>query len=184
MVPHVTHKRTAPLAAMLAAILLPIGCSSCSNQSTTSSQSQKSPPPGTVAEKEKPKTIGSCIRPPELSDSKENKIAGEISARLAKLPVNAQIKGEYETVVKEDFQKLSDSNAALLLFLRAIECFSKEGVDPLIIRQMVEIVRARWGAAQGISGQEKKLTALERKLIAESPHGKEIMDILRKEDLE
>jgi hypothetical protein len=145
--------------AFLSLTLLNSGCNS-----GTTPGSGKTTNPGPSA---------NCIEVPKVSDEKQKNIAAEIAAKLEKLPVSGDIQGKYDTLVKEEYARLSDDNMALLLFLNAIHCYlndNKVGKDIALL--MADTVRKRWAAKQGFSGTDKKLSPAEKEKINESEYAK------------
>jgi|SRR5579863_913975 len=116
-------------------------------------------------------TTTSCITPPMTTNEIDKKKIVDITAKLDKLQSSGEIKTDFETTLKQNFDKLSDSNAALLLFLNAIDCYLQRGkIGQDIARDMVSVVRARWGAANGLAGTMPTLTPIEQGIIGRSPN--------------
>lgn len=125
------------------------------------------------------KSIDSCIQPPASSVVGEDKVAVEVAAKLAELPIDASLKTEFSKLLKAEFGALSDRNASLLLFLRAIECYLKLGiVGEEIARDLAKMVREEWSAQVGFRGKDGPLTPLEKAFIQKSSESSEILDLL------
>lgn len=111
----------------------------------------------------------SCITPPISSVDSDKKKIVDITAKLDKLQASGELKTDFETTLKQNFDKLNDSNAALLLFLNAIDCYLQRGkVGQDVAREMVAVVRARWGAKNGLAGTLPTLTPVEKQIIDKS----------------
>src|SRR5438552_2149118 len=108
-----------------------------------------------------------CITAPpgHMLSQNDNTIAASLTTDLQKLGVKAgaDLKAEFQSKVDADFDKLSDANVSLFLFLQAIDCYMKNGkIGESIAKDMVAIVRARWGARQGLAGApQPQLTPVE-----------------------
>jgi len=121
----------------------------------------------------------SCINPPKTNVESDKKLITDITAKLEQLQASGELKVDFENTVKQNFDKLSDSNAALLLFLNAIDCYLQRGkVGQEAAREMVAIVRARWGAKNGLSGTLPNLTPVEKQIIGNSPNAPAILSRL------
>jgi hypothetical protein len=115
-------------------------------------------------------TYTSCIKPPPVKSDVDRSAEADIAAKLEKLQASGELKGDFNKVVNTDYDKLSDNNAALLLFLEAIDCLMDRGqIGEAVARQMADIVRARWGAREGLAGIAPTLTPVEKNFINASP---------------
>jgi hypothetical protein len=116
-------------------------------------------------------TATSCITPPITSSESDHTNAVDLSVQLTKIEASGDIKLSFENTVKQNFDKLNDSNAALLLFLNAIDCYLQRGkIGHDVAIEMADVVRARWGAKNGLSGSSPTLSPIERQLIQKSPN--------------
>lgn len=121
-----------------------------------------------------------CITPPLTHSESDRKAAIEISGKLEKIPISGTLKLDFEKTLKSDFDKLSDTNAALLLFLNAIDCYLQRGkVGHEIAKEMAAIVRSKYAAAAGLQGTDAVLTPIERSLIQKSTEADKILGRLR-----
>jgi hypothetical protein len=122
-----------------------------------------------------------CIAPPCVGSYKyqtDEKSALDVSAKLQKIALDAGVKlqDEFKTVLEENFDKMSDSNVALYLFLNAIDCYLKSGkVGQDVAKMMAGTVHTRWGSSKGFAGITPSLTPAERALIAPSPFANQIL---------
>lgn len=115
------------------------------------------------------------ITPPPTSTSADRTNAVEISSQLSKIVNAANITASFDSSVQNNFDKLSDSNAALLLFLNAIDCYLSHGkIGQDVANQMAQVVKQRWGAANGLAGGMPTLSPIEKHIIAESPDSEAI----------
>lgn len=111
----------------------------------------------------------SCVKPPVVETKSDVKAAGDIAAKLEALKVDASLKAEFAQLIESQFAHLSDANAALLLFLSALDCYLQRGAPEFLLKEMTGIVRARFAAAQGLLGAPSdSLTPLERNVISKS----------------
>lgn len=125
-------------------------------------------------------TLEACIQPPAEYVKGEDKVANEITAKLAKLDVEATAKSEFGSTLQANFSKLSDRNVSLLLFLRAIDCYLEQGVvGEELARDFARMVREEWSEQAGFRGTDGPLTPLERGYIQRYEHSDEIFDYLR-----
>lgn len=114
---------------------------------------------------------GSCIQPPEtyVSDS----TALGIALSLERLPITADIKADFKNTLTTHFSTLSDRNAALLLFQRAILCYLQENkAGEVLAKEMMALLREYWSQGRGTT---QSLTDLERADIDRSPYAHEIL---------
>lgn len=113
----------------------------------------------------------SCITPPITSSESDRTNAIEITAQLTKIVTAVDVKTSFQNCVKQNFDKLNDSNAALLLFLNAIDCALQKGkIGQDVAIELAKVVHERWGAKNGLSGTLPTLTPIERQLIQKSPN--------------
>jgi hypothetical protein len=116
--------------------------------------------------------LGLYTAPPTLAKD-QREIGTAIAAKLSKLNSHGDLKVQFKNEVEENFAKLSDSNAALYLFLKAIDCILDKPTDakhpdPLreeLARSMVETVRRKWGAENDVQSASGPLSPFERTLI-------------------
>lgn len=120
-----------------------------------------------------------CILPPPQASKAEQENFLKIAAKVEQLKVDGSLEVKFKTTVNEEWTKLNDDNAALYLFLKAIECFSKKS-DPVsqeAARAMVGIVRDKYGSRLGRSSVGTKLSDYEREQIRRSKYAPEIMPL-------
>lgn len=88
---------------------------------------------------------GPCIKPPPMESSEQNTVAANIAAQLAGAPAGGSLSISYSNIIKESYDKLSDNDKALFLFLTALQCYLHEGqVGAEIARTLAEGVRQKW----------------------------------------
>lgn len=101
---------------------------------------------------------GSCIKPPPMSSEEQNTVAANIAAQLAGAPAGGSLSVSYSNILKETYDKLSDNDKALYLFLVAIDCYLEDGkVGQEIAKQMAQAVQAKWAAKQPLTARSTKL---------------------------
>lgn len=89
----------------------------------------------------------SCITPPPMSTSEQDSIAIGIAAQLASIPVGGSLNTTFSTIVKNEYDRLTDNDKTLFLFLSAIDCYLKEGqVGQDIAKTMAQIVKDKYSA--------------------------------------
>lgn len=127
-------------------------------------------------------TLSSCIQPPVFEVDDQGRIASEVTAKLAEIQLDVSASSKFESLLKANFTKLSDRNASLLLFLRAIECYMQSGqVGEEIAREMAAMVREEWSKQSGFRGTDGPLTPLEEAAIKRSSaYQSEILSLLKK----
>lgn len=136
-------------------------------------------------------TLASCIQPPVTGVKTQDEASREIAAKLANVKLDANAKASFKHVLDAEFSTLSDRNVSLLLFLRAIDCYSKQPrVDPAvpsvgedIARDLASMVRQEWATQTGFRGVDGPITPLERAFISKSAFSSEIMDHLTRRGL-
>ncbi|TAH37006.1 MAG: hypothetical protein EYC70_08465 [Planctomycetota bacterium] len=124
----------------------------------------------------------SCIHPPVLKTNSEVTVAVDIAGRLESLLAVSKdrLVPEFQQLVTQDFARLSDENASLLLFLNAIDCYMQRGAVGLdLSNRMADIVRTRWAVALNLGSPGSHLTATEVEIIRRSPQSELILARLR-----
>jgi len=131
-----------------------------------------------------------CITPPPMATSDQDTIAASIAAQLTAVPVGGSISGSYATVVTNTYDKLTDNDKALYLFLIAIQCYLNDGkVGADIAKSMAAMVQAKWAAKDTPGTQaptsRSSMTASIAKIDARSPAvAPKIHEILKRVGLE
>ena len=67
-----------------------------------------------------------CVIPPPIIAESERDTAFEIAAKLEALP-EGDLVLDFQDAIRLEFDRLSEPNACLYLFLKAIECYMMEG---------------------------------------------------------
>lgn len=114
----------------------------------------------------------SCITPPPMATSEQNTVAGSIALSLAGAPASGSLSGSYSSIVKNDYDKLADNDKALFLFLKAIDCYLKDGkVGQDIAKQMAQAVQTKWASKEAPSIPTARLNFKDHahKIDARSP---------------
>jgi hypothetical protein len=122
-------------------------------------------------------TQAGCIEPPPTLAKDQRGVAMEIAAKLATLKADPKLKLDFSRVVEQNFATLSDSNAALFLFLKAIECILNDPNAPIKpdsiryeeAKTLMEIVRRKWGTENKVQSASGPLSPFEAKLIQNAP---------------
>jgi len=110
----------------------------------------------------------SCIEPPLYSSTTDSDTGGRITIDLERIDAKAITTIGWSEVVTRNFAQLSDENAALLLFLNAIDCYLSRGdIGMEVAKSMAESVREIWSARLGLKGSGQ-LVPLERESIERS----------------
>ena len=127
-----------------------------------------------------------CIQVPPTLSTNEKKIGADIAAKLEQLKVDGSLKANYERAARSEWGKLSDANAELFIFLQAIDCYLQRPtpISQEMARELMNIVRARWGASQNIAGTTPNLSRLEKSKLSETIAGQESLKLYRKFGLE
>ena len=116
-----------------------------------------------------------CVEPPLLKQESDKSVAIDIAAKLDKLPLTADLKTEFKDTLNQEFNKLSDKNASLLMFLQAIDCYLKAGkAGEDLARQLFTLVRDWWAAIHDFRGLDNRISPAERAAIDESSFADQI----------
>ena len=113
-----------------------------------------------------------CIAVPPTTRETDKGAAATLALKLEQLKMSADLKAEFKNTLKEEFQKLSDSNMSLYLFLSAIECYTKAQtpISDEMARELMQLVKARYTAGNQLAGTPPdRLTPVERNLINKNP---------------
>lgn len=108
--------------------------------------------------------------PPESalrSDAKTLELAGKLKTAME----SGDVKAGYKAVLDGSFGKLSEANTELYLFLKAIECYLKQGKPEgnEMARVMATMLRERLAVRSGVQSLQVRLTNTETKAIEASP---------------
>ena len=96
-------------------------------------------------------TQHSCITPPPMTTDEQNSIAVGLAAQLANIPVGGSLSTNFSTIVKNEYDRLTDNDKTLYLFLSAIDCYLKEGqVGQDIAKSMAQMVNTKWSAKETV----------------------------------
>jgi len=128
-----------------------------------------------------------CIEAPKVSDQSSQKVLDDHALKLEKLHGSGDLKRNFEEQSKVLYAALSEKETALLLLLRAIECYIKMADTPekrdlvkQIAPELVQIARAMWAAEHGMRGDAKSLSVREKDLLKSSRYADELLSSLHK----
>ena len=123
-----------------------------------------------------------CIQVPPTLSTNDKKMGVEIAAKLEQLKVDGSLKANYERTARSEWGKLSDANAELFIFLQAVDCYMarKTPISDAMARELIAIVRERWGSAKGIAGSTAKISRLEKSKLKETPEGQKSLELYQK----
>lgn len=138
-----------------------------------------------------PPTLPTCIEVPQKLTETTRKPAVEFALELETLKLDSGLKQSYEEKCVTAFQKLSEKDLALLILMRAIECYlekadtkEKQELVKLILPDLVAAVRAAFASAHGLKGASGRLTLQEREIIDKSQYRDMILDQLSKRSID
>lgn len=127
----------------------------------------------------------SCIQVPESNTAADRRAALDLATKLEGLPLDSDLKVNFERTSKTVYQELSEKNTALLLLLRAIECYFKIAetdeermLAASISADLAATARGLWAAANDLRGTTDRLSLKELALLEGSPHEREIKTLL------
>ena len=124
-----------------------------------------------------------CIQPPITLTEASKKSAFEATAKqLETLQIDASLKINFERTVKRQWGTLNDDNAALYLFLKAIECFG-EKQNPFfqtVAQDLLKIVRDRYASEKGISSFTRKFSPIEAGQIRNSKYSDSLVPLAQR----
>jgi hypothetical protein len=125
---------------------------------------------------------GGCLEPALQKQTSQKKYAAKIAGKLESLDVSGELSAEYNNVVTKEFAKLNDENAALHLFLSAIDCYLKKGLEPKEAMKLAKDALAAFRQSAGAMGGDDSLELTEGEVLKlrSTSHGSEAIDLLKK----
>lgn len=130
-------------------------------------------------------TQHSCITPPPMTTDEQNSIAVGLAAQLASVPVGGSLSTTFSTIVKNEYDRLTDNDKTLFLFLQAIDCYLKDGkVGQDIAKSMAKMVNDKWSSKETVAAPPTAridLPALRKKIDTRTPaYATQIHSLLQK----
>ncbi|MEM7309572.1 MAG: hypothetical protein AAF682_23050 [Planctomycetota bacterium] len=114
-----------------------------------------------------------CVIPPPIVAESDRETAFEIAAALEALPRGGELAASFQDAILIHFDRLSDPNACLFLFLKAIECYLDAGdVGRDIALELAGHVRVAWATRCGFRGAPLQLTDEERTYLDDSEYAR------------
>jgi hypothetical protein len=113
-----------------------------------------------------------CLVPPPETNQSDSSQAGELAAKLEKLKDSADVKESYKSVINTTYGKLSQRNVELYLYLKTIDCLK---IKPDLAKEIVIIVRAKYGNEHGNESLDSQLTNAEKKDLSETDAGRYVL---------
>lgn len=133
-----------------------------------------------------PPTSTSCIQLPEVTTETTRNAALEIGAELEKLKLDGDLKAEFANTAKTVYAKLDDKQVALLLLLRAIECYVKFADTPEkkelvegVVNDLAKTARSMWASSHDLRGDSEELSFKELAILDEDPLGGTLRETLK-----
>ncbi|MEO0652309.1 MAG: hypothetical protein AAFZ65_16675 [Planctomycetota bacterium] len=112
-----------------------------------------------------------CITPPPVLTASQRTTALEIAADLEAIP-KGNLAFDFQDAILLNFDRLSDPNACLYLYLKAIECYLDQGkVGRDLAAELAGYVRVAWARRCGFRNAPLELTPAEWEHIADSRYG-------------
>jgi hypothetical protein len=125
-----------------------------------------------------PPPVVSCIQIPRELSIEENNKALDVKAKVeAAIKGQGDVVAKYDTVLHEDFAKLSNRNVTLYIFVQAIDCYLQHGnqASNAAANSMTELLRAELAQNRGSESLTGPLTAEEEGDIRKSPYAAVIL---------
>jgi hypothetical protein len=122
-----------------------------------------------------------CIQIPKELSAEDAKKALDLKGELeATVKGKGDVAAKYDTVVRDNFAKLSQRNMTLYLFSQAIDCYLKHGdqASKEVAKIMAETLRAELARSGGHASLTGPLTAEEEAEIKKSPYANVILEAL------
>lgn len=124
-----------------------------------------------------------CVVVPQAKLKSDNNRLADVAVKLEKLPVSVDLKSDFSAVVKAEFSTITDDNAALLLFSRAIVCYqqsTKASSDTA--KDMFQLLRDWWNVRRRIQGTGGTIWSPEERqhINTSAEHATEIFEITKR----
>jgi hypothetical protein len=104
-----------------------------------------------------------CITPPPMSSAHDNEVAIGISAQLSGIPVGGSLSTSFKNIVNTQYDQLDENDKALFLFLRAIDCYLKDGKAGEDVAQvMAQLVKDKYSAKAAAAPVGARILPLSR----------------------
>jgi biopolymer transport protein ExbD len=119
-----------------------------------------------------------CIQIPQELSTEQSKKALDVRSQLeSAIKGKGDVAAKYDTILKQNFAKLSERNVTLYLFVQAIDCYLKHGDQASrdIAKTMTELLRAELANSSGSGSLSGPLTADEVRDINKSPYAAVIL---------
>ena len=124
---------------------------------------------------------------PELTQETQRKPALELALKLENVKLDSELKAHVEELSKTAFQTLPEKELALLLLLRAIDCYSRSAKSPQqqelikpVLAELVATIRSMWSSQHDLKGDSERLSLKELTILKESRFAQEIFSDLEK----
>jgi hypothetical protein len=111
-------------------------------------------------------TAEPCITPPPMQSDRDNEIGLGISVQLAQVPVGGSLSANFKNILNTKYDLLDENDKALYLFLKAIDCYLKDGkVGEAIATDMAAAVRAKYLVKAGTAPPTARTVPLAKSTV-------------------
>ena len=128
-----------------------------------------------------------CIQVPELTQEASRKPALDLAIKLENVKLDSELKANVEELSKTTFQTLPEKELALLLLLRAIDCYSHAAKTPAqqelikpVLAELAATIRSMWASQHELKGEADRLSLKELTILNKSRYAQDILSDLKK----
>jgi len=105
-----------------------------------------------------------------MTDGTDDQAIHDTASELRMIAAQPNLFANYKTLLNKSFDRPSDPNVSLVLFLNALVAYDKANVArDAELAQFAQATRARWAKTYGIQGIPPTLTPIELKLLDTVP---------------
>ncbi len=128
------------------------------------------------------KTAEQCISLPATSATSDRDVAAKFAAELKNVPIDGDLETTYRNKAAVLFDKVSETNTALIILIQGAHCLTLRGADPKLAEKLIDaaykLALARFGVA-GAAADEKTISATARQQIQRGANADEVLGLLK-----